>query len=189
MKLEMNEQVPSDFLQKLKLFQQVFAPAERETQVLLDLAEHFENQDGNYKTLIHGDVWHGNIIRNATPSALIFVDWQYSRWSRDVNLDVYLFLLAGALSMSNGSAEERARFTAKILMDWRPQIIPAYLAAYGASDQFSLLPARYGMLVCCVEKAIRAVHDFGYNQFDGLIWRNLLTELINISDNGFFDGI
>lgn len=188
-KLEDHELVPSDFLQKLEMFKQIFTPAEKETQVLSELAHRFENQVGNYKTLIHGDVWHGNIIRGSAQNTLIFVDWQYSRWSRDVNLDVYLFLLAGALTVSRGSAEERARSTTKVLMGWRQKIIPAYLNAYGAVDRFSLLSARYGMLVCCVEKAVRAVHDFGYNQFDGLIWRNLLTELINIPDGGFFDGI
>ncbi len=188
-KLEDHEQVPSDFLQKLEIFKQIFAPAEKETQVLLELARRFENQAGNYRTLVHGDVWHGNIIRGSAHNTLIFVDWQYSRWSRDVNLDVYLFLLAGALTVSRGSPQERARSTIKVFMEWRQKIIPAYLTAYGAVDRFSLLPARYGMLVCCVEKAVRAVHDFGYNQFDGLIWRNLFSELVNIPDSGFFDGI
>jgi hypothetical protein len=97
--------------------------------------------------------------------------------------------MAGALATSHGSPEERAHSTVKVLMEWRQNILPAYLAAYGNVDRYSLLPARLGMLVCCVEKAVRSIRDFGYNQFDDLIWRNLLTELVNIPDDGFFDGI
>ena len=188
-KLEAGEQVPNDFLKKLEIFNEIFPLSEKEKKILAEMAEGFAKQTGTHKTLTHGDIWHGNIIRGQTQGSLIFVDWQFSRWSRDVNLDVYMFLLAGALTLSHGSPQERARLTAKALMDWRREIIPAYLNAYGRADQFSLLPARYGMLVCCVEKAVRAVHDFGYNQVDGLLWRNLLTELINLPDNGFYDGI
>jgi hypothetical protein len=121
----------------------------------------------------------------------MFIDWQYSHWSTDVSLDVYLFLMAGALaSVSQGSADEQARAAKDVLLKWRPQIIPAFLAAYGAADRFSLLPAKYGMLVCCVEKAVRTVLDFGYNQSDDATWRSLFSELINIpADSGFYDGI
>ncbi len=183
------EQVPSDFLQKVELFKNIYTPNEKELRALSELEKHFKNQSGKYKTLLQGDFWHGNIIRSSAQNALIFVDWQHSRWSRDVNLDVYLFLLAGALTVSQGSPEEISRSTVNVLIEWRQKIIPAYLAAYGKVDRFSLLPARYGMLLCCVEKAVRAVIDFGYNQSDDIIWRNLLTELINISSDGFFDGI
>ena len=184
-----NERVPSDFLQNLELFKQIYKPTEKESLTFVELASHFENRNGKYKTLVHGDFWHGNIIRGSLHNTLIFVDWQHSRWSQDVSTDVYLFLMAGALATSHGSPEERARSTVKVLMEWRQNILPAYLAAYGNVDRYSLLPARLGMLVCCVEKAVRSIRDFGYNQFDDLIWRNLLTELVNIPNDGFFDGI
>jgi len=187
------ERVPTDFQQKVEKFKKIYILTEHEDQILVSLVKHTESVAAmaSHKVLIQGDFWHGNMIRNAVYGNLMFVDWQYSLWSTDVSLDVYLFLLAGALAATpQGSVEERARETMEVLLQWRPKIIPAYLDAYGRPDRYTLLPARYGMLVCCVEKAVRSSLDCGYNQADAAIWRLLFAELINLPEgNGFYDDI
>ena len=179
----------SDFDRKVKAFIEIYSPTINEKKALSQLTDHYRLKSAKYKTLIQGDLWHGNIIRNGTGNNLMFIDWQYARWSTDVSLDVYMFLLAGAISISEGSDAERASFTMDILRKWRTTVIPAHLAAYGPVDRFTVLPVRYGMMLCCVEKAARAILDFGYHQSDDLIWRNLFSELANDSVNGLFDDI
>jgi len=185
--LEENEQVASDFLDKVTTFKEYFELTIHEQRVLSRLTDLYISQTAEYKTVIQGDFWHGNIIRSATQDDIILVDWQYSRWSTDVSLDVYLFLLAGALALSTGTDVERAKATMEVLYQWKPDILPAYLIAYGTTDHYSLLPTRYGMMLCCMEKAVRAILDFGYNQSDGLIWRNLFAEIADPRNDGFFD--
>lgn len=180
--------IPTDFLENLELFKKIYTPTAEESLAFSELEQYFARHSVHYQTLLHGDFWHGNIIRSSQHGTLIFVDWQHSRWSSDVSADVYMFLMAGALSASRGSPEERASLTAKLLVNWQQEIFPAYLAAYGPTERYSLLPPRLGMQVCCIEKAVRSIRDFGYNQFDDLIWRNLLTELVNIPKDGFLDG-
>lgn len=184
-----NEQVLSGFLLKAETFIRLYKPTEKERQALAELTDRLKSYTASCKTIIQGDVWHGNIIRNAAHGNLMFTDWQYARWSTDVSLDVYLFLMAGAVAITQGSDEEHAKMAVEVLKQWRLNVFPAYLAAYGMVDCFSLLSAKYGMLLCCVEKAVRAVLDFGYNQSDDLTWRNMFSELVDTFNDGFFDGI
>ena len=74
----------------------------------------------------------------------------------------------------------------EVLLQWRPKIIPDYLEAFGKPDQYTLMPARYGMLCCCVEKAVRASMYLGFDQVNDLIWRLLFAELVNLSDESEF---
>ena len=130
------------------------------------------------EVLIQGDFWHGNMIRDKKGETLRLVDWQFARWSTDVSLDVYFFLLAGALAATGGPAAERAKQAFRLLRTWRTDVIPEYLAAYGQPDRYLLLPQKYGMMVCCVEKAVRSAMDFGYRHSDDLLWRSLFAELL-----------
>jgi len=187
--LQDGENVPTDILQKIEKFREMYHFAEREDQALQGLIKNVESmrRSATHKTLIQGDFWHGNMIRNSRHGKLMLVDWQYSRWSTDVSLDVYLFLLAGALaSAPQFPVEERARGAMEVLLQWRPKIIPDYLQAFGKPDQYTLMPARYGTLLCCVEKAVRASMDLGFDQVNDLIWRLLFAELVNLSDEGEF---
>lgn len=188
-KLTDKEKISSDFHRKIRSFIDIYEPVSYEQDALLMLADLYNAQITSCKTMIQGDFWHGNIIRKSEFNSLVFIDWQYAHWSTDVSLDVYMFLLAGAVAISQGSDKERARSTINTLKLWQSKVIPAYLAAYGAVKNFSLLPAKYGMMLCCVEKAVRPTLVFGCKQSDDLIWRNLFTELVNISDDGFLNGI
>ncbi|MBI5932762.1 MAG: aminoglycoside phosphotransferase family protein [Chloroflexi bacterium] len=180
--LAAGERVPSDLPRKIEAFRKLFSPSEAESRLLAELEQAASAQASTHKTLIQGDFWHGNIIRGAKHGDLMLIDWQYARWDSDVSLDVYLFLLAGALANTHThDAQSKARGAAELLAQWRAEIVSAYLAAYGAADKFSLLPARLGMLQCCIEKATRAALDFGSNQSDAEAWRWLFYEL---SQNG-----
>ena len=134
----------------------------------------------SHEVLIQGDFWHGNMIHDKKGGTLRFVDWQFARWSTDVSLDVYFFLLAGALAATGGGpGGERAKQAFRLLNTWRTDVIPEYLAAYGRPDRYLLLPQKYGMMVCCVEKAVRSALDFGYSHSDDLLWRSLFAELLH----------
>lgn len=138
------------------------------------------SKTASHKVLIQGDFWHGNMIRDKNYGRLMFVDWQFARWSTDVSLDLYFFLLAGALSATgSGAVEERAKRAFQTLVAWRTEVMPEYFAAYGQPDQYMLLPQKYGMMLCCVEKAVRSALDFGYSHPDDLLWRHLFAELQN----------
>ena len=181
--LAAGERVPSDLPRKIEAFRKLFSPSEAESRLLAELEQAASAQVSTHKTLIQGDFWHGNIIRGAKNGDLMLIDWQYARWDSDVSLDVYLFLLAGALANTPlHDAQAKARGAAELLAQWRAEIFPAYLAAYGAADRSSLLPARLGMLQCCVEKATRAALDFGVNQSDAEAWRWLFYELTRNAD-------
>lgn len=170
--------VPSDLPRKIETFRKLFSPGDTESRWLAELERSVLSQTSTHKTLIQGDFWLGNIIRGEGRGELMLIDWQYARWDSDVSLDVYLFLLAGALiNTPADNARAKARGAAQLLRQWRAEIIPAYLAAYGAAETLSLLPAHLGMLQCCVEKATRAVLDFGANQSDAEAWRWLFYEL------------
>lgn len=182
--LAAGERLPSDLPRKIETFRKLFSPSEEESRALQELEQaHGLESLPTFKTLLQGDFWHGNLIRGAAHGELMLIDWQYARWDSDVSLDVYLFLLAGALAnISTDDPREKARGAAELLSQWRAEILPAYLAAYGAADKFSLLPARLGMLQCCVEKATRAALDFGANQSDAEAWRWLFYELSRSAD-------
>jgi hypothetical protein len=119
------------------------------------------------------------MIRNKKHEKLMFVDWQFASWSVDVSMDVYFFLLAGALyATGNGPVEQRAKEAFSLLNGWRADVIPEYLSTYGKPDHYVLLPQKYGMLLCCVEKAVRSALEFGYSHSDDLLWRFLFAELL-----------
>jgi aminoglycoside phosphotransferase (APT) family kinase protein len=180
--LTVGEQVSLDFPQKVEKFKRLYPLTENGNRILADIVKQLEADRArvSHKVLIHGDFWHGNLIREAQHGNLMLVDWQNSRWATDVSLDVYLFLLAGALaSAPRDSVDERVRGTVSTLLSWRSEVIPAYLAAFGKPTEYALLPIKAGMLVCCVEKAVRASLDFGYQHDDDLIWMLIFAELLN----------
>jgi aminoglycoside phosphotransferase (APT) family kinase protein len=189
--LASGERTPSDLPRKIESFRKLFSPNADESRLLNELEQTVSKQNVTHKTLLQGDFWHGNLIRDAKYGELMLIDWQYARWDSDVSLDVYLFLLAGALANTPSSdAREKARGAAELLKQWRAEVIPAYLKAYGVAYNFSLLPAQFGMAQCCVEKATRAALDFGNNQSDAEAWRWLFAELAHVYLNGdFFNGI
>jgi hypothetical protein len=191
--LSAGERLETGLMQKVEKFRQMQHTTAREEQALLELLGQVEAAEKNatHKVLTQGDFWHGNIIRNANHGQLMFVDWQYSRWDTDVSLDVYLFLMAGALADAPHSpVEERARVAVEVLRRWRPQIIPAYLQAFGRPTQYGLLPARAGMMRCCLEKAVRASMDAGIDLENDLVWRLLFAELASLpDDDDFYNGI
>jgi hypothetical protein len=120
------------------------------------------------------------MIRDKQRKKLVLIDWQFARWSADVSMDVYFFLLAGALSATeNGEVVQHAKDAFQLLDKWRKDIIPEYLFAYGVPEHYVLLPQKYGMMLCCVEKAVRSALEFGYSHPDDLVWRSLFAELMN----------
>ncbi len=183
-RLEVDDPILRDFASKAKRFQELFALSEKESQGLAELLD-FANRRyaaATHKVLIQGDFWHGNLIQEPNHDELKFVDWQFARWSVDVSLDVYFFIMTGAFTVVRRQGEENlAKAVAAQLSAWRSDLIPAYLNAYGHPENFVLLPLRYGMLSCCVEKAIRSEVEFGYKHPDDLMWRNLFTELLDWS--------
>jgi Ecdysteroid kinase-like family len=142
--------------------------------------ENIRTESAKHKVLIQGDFWHGNMIRDKQRGNLMFVDWQFARWSVDVSMDVYFFLLAGVLSATeNEGVRQHAKDAFDLLNQWRKEIIPEYLFAYGVPESYVLLPQKYGMMICCVEKAVRSMLEFGYSHPDDLLWRYLFAELMN----------
>ncbi|HSA99604.1 MAG TPA: aminoglycoside phosphotransferase family protein [Anaerolineales bacterium] len=183
--IEHAESLDSHFLEKADRFRTLFQLTRQEDQALWDLVNRVESIGvaASHKVLIQGDFWHGNMIRSKTCGKLMLVDWQFARWSADVSMDVYFFLLAGALSATEGAAvEQRAREAFRLVSQWRANVIPEYLAVYGQPDRHVLLPLKYGMLLCCVEKAVRPALEFGYSHPDDAVWRHLFAELINWPD-------
>jgi len=183
----------ASYIQKIEKFKELNNLSEHELNALGELVVCLNTQTlaATHMVLLQGDFWHGNIIRGSEHGKLMFLDWQYSHWSSDISLDVYMFLLAAALAaVPRRSDEERAKDAIRVLMNWRSGTIPAYLSAYGKPDRYSLLPARYGMLLCCIEKNVRSVIDFGHNQQGDSVWRALFSELVNLSEESdFCDGI
>jgi hypothetical protein len=172
--------IEPDFRARADLFCSLFDPTDEEARELEHLSRLVEKtwaeSPGN--VLIQGDFWHGNLIESAEAGTLTFVDWQFARWSPDASLDVYLFLLAGALSAAPyGPAQERARDAARLLVQWQSDLIPAYLEAYGQPERYALLSLRAGMLACCVEMATRPAFTFNARHPDDLMWRALFAAL------------
>lgn len=168
-----SEYPPSDFSQKLENFRNQYPLKSQQLRIIEDLADRLALNTSNatHKVFIQGDFWHGNIIRGQEYGKLMFVDWQYARWTTDVSLDVFLFLLAAALSAaSDADPERRASNAVDVLLSWKPDLIPLYLDVFRESNRYSMLPVRDGMLLCCVEKAVRAGMDFGHVQQDDVIW-------------------
>jgi hypothetical protein len=180
-RLQADDPALSNFALKAKKFQELYSLSQREQHGLDDLvsSSSLKYAQATHKVLIQGDFWHGNMIQEYERRELKFVDWQFARWSVDVSLDVYLFIMAGAFTVARRQGgEDLAKAVAGRLSAWRSDMIPAYLDAYGQPEKFVLLPLRDGMLSCCVEKAIRSRVEFGYSHPDDLMWRNLFTELL-----------
>ena len=171
-----------DFQAKADIFRKFFPHSADEDRQLSLLTKSLEekSKSATHKVLLQGDFWHGNMIRDKQGGKLMLIDWQFARWSMDISMDLYFFLLAGALSATgNGPARERAKMAYQLLSEWRTDVIPEYLAAYGTPEHYGLLPQKPGMLLCCVEKSIRSTHEFGYSHSDDLLWRYLFAELQN----------
>jgi hypothetical protein len=179
------------FLEIAEKFKDLFQISGEEERALEALVETVDigTASASHKILIQGDFWHGNMIRDKKRGNLMFVDWQFARWSLDVSMDVYFFLLAGALSATeNGVAKQHAKDAFDLLNEWGKNIIPEYLFAYGVPEHYLLLPQKYGMLLCCVEKAVRSALEFGYSHPDDLLWRYLFAELMNwLNENESWD--
>ena len=180
--IEQGESKDSRFLEKAEKFKELFQVSSEEERVLADLVEtvRIRTSSAIDRVIIQGDFWHGNMIRDKKRGSLMLVDWQFARWSVDVSMDVYFFLLAGALSATeNDAVEQRAKYAFALLKEWRKDIMSEYLAAYGMPENYVLLPQRDGMMMCCVEKAVRSALEFGYSHSDDLLWRHLFAELMN----------
>jgi Phosphotransferase enzyme family len=179
---EENEAQNARWLEKVEKFKDLFQLTPEEEHILSNLAEAVKvrTTSASHQVLIQGDFWHGNMIRDEKRRSLMFIDWQFAHWSVDVSMDVYFFLLAGALSATkNESVEGNAKDAFRLLSEWQKDVIPEYLFAYGVPEHYVLLPQKYGMLMCCVEKAVRSALEFGYRHPDDLLWRSLFGELIN----------
>jgi aminoglycoside phosphotransferase (APT) family kinase protein len=163
-------------------FRELFVLSTEEEAALAAIIDGLPARTGGatHKVLLQGDFWHGNLIRSAETRKLVFIDWQYARWTQDVSIDVYLFVLAAAFTAAPyGSAQDRARGAASVLSSWQKVITPAYLQAYGSPENFVLLKPREGMLTTCVEKAVRPAIEYGYSHPDDLMWRYLFAELVS----------
>jgi phosphotransferase family enzyme len=172
----------SRFLEKAQKFRDLFQVTSKEERALNALVEtlNLHVTSATHKVLIQGDFWHGNMIRDKRRKKLMLIDWQFARWSADVSMDVYFFLLAAALSATEkGESVQHAKEAFQLLDKWRKDIIPEYLFAYGVPEHYVLLPQKYGMMLCCVEKAVRSTLEFGYSHPDDLVWRSLFAELMN----------
>jgi Phosphotransferase enzyme family len=180
--LEPDEHPALDFQKKAEAFRELFQLRADEERTLSDLVETVKERSvaATHEVLIQGDFWHGNMIRDRKRGKLMFVDWQFARWSADVSLDVYFFPLAGALfATDSASVDEHAKRAFHLLTGWRTNVIPGYLEAYGLPDRYMLLPPKYGMMLCCVEKAVRPALEFGYHHPDDVLWRSLFGELMD----------
>jgi hypothetical protein len=167
---------------KVDTFRDLFQLSDQEEQALAELVKilNEKSKTASHEVLIQGDFWHGNMIRDKNRAGLMLVDWQFARWSTDVSPDLYFFLLAGALSATKGDAvAERAKQAFHLLNNWCIDVIPEYLEIFGNPDLYVLLPQKYGMMLCCVEKAVRSALEFGYRHPDDLMWRYLFAELQN----------
>lgn len=180
---------PFLFPRMANLFRSLFSLAEEEERLLARLEQACQISSAQM-TLLQGDFWHGNLLRSAAHGGLMLVDWQYARWDSDVSLDVYLFLMAGALACAQGETiAARARRALDLLLQWQAEVLPVYLAAYDRPQGLTLLPPREGMARCCVEKVTRTILDFDALQDDASLWRALFAELARLPEQTPFNGL
>jgi phosphotransferase family enzyme len=183
--IEQAESRDMRFLEKAQKFSELFQVSGEDARALNALVETLNLRvvSAKHRVLIQGDFWHGNMIRDKRRKKLVLIDWQFARWSADVSMDVYFFLLAGALSATeNAAVVQHAKDAFRLLSKWQKDILPEYLFAYGVPEHYVLLPPKYGMMLCCVEKAVRSTLEFGYSHPDDLVWRSLFAELMNWPD-------
>lgn len=181
-----NDRPSPNFQKKAEKFRQMHSLTEDELCFVDNLVKEIADNElrATHKILLQGDFWHGNMIRGEVYGKLVFIDWQYAHWSTDASLDVYLFLLAASLATvpQERSLMERVQGAVETLNAWQENLIPSYLSAFGEIDHYSLLPPRSGMLMCCIEKAVRASLDLGVDQENDLVWRFLFAELIKLQE-------
>lgn len=184
-KLLPGETVQSNFLQKAEKFKKMYPLQPTEIEAVDNLCDEITQTERNaaYRVLIHGDYWHGNIILEPKFGNYMLVDWQYSRWTHDASQDVYLFLLAGALAtIPNSVAPQiRAQKAVRALLAWK-DIVQAYLSEFGRPDNYNIFPLRSGMLLCCIEKAVRASLELGFDREEDLVWFYFFRELLSLFD-------
>jgi Phosphotransferase enzyme family len=169
--------------EKIRLFQQLFYLNPDETAYLDQLTKVFRENAVRSKqyVLLHGDFWQGNIIKQTDTGKLAVIDWQFSMWSPDASIDVYMYLLAGALaSVPYNTEEKRAADTAHLLVEWQFDLIPNYLQAYGEVNGYGLLPVRDGMLLCCIEMATRTSFFFNTQYPNDWLWAKLFSGLYRL---------
>lgn len=174
------EVVISDFDNKATKFKTMYILSPSELLVLEDLLIEVQSsaKSATHKILVHGDFWHGNIIRNKRFDSLMLIDFQYSHWSNNASLDVYLFLLAGALNNVNDlDPAKRAQKASELLFSWKSNIIPSYLSVFELHETYTLFSLRSGLLFCCIEKAVRASIELGYERDLDLVWRYMFYEI------------
>lgn len=162
-------------------FAQLFDLTSEETSALEALVHEVDARSKIpfLEILLHGDFWHGNLIRGAEHGNLVVIDWQFGHWATDASFDVYLFLMAGALAaVPYGPVQDRAKAAAIQLEEWEHDLIPTYLEAYGQPEDWGLLPLLEGLLACCVEKAARSEIVFKTRHPDDVMWRTLFGELV-----------
>ena len=174
----------ADFTPHAQTFRQLFQLSPTEEIVLQKLEEKMERsvQNRNYVTLLQGDFWPGNCLAQSDKKALRVVDWQYARWGKEVNLDVYLFLVASARVLAKqDSPEAWGLATAQQLMQWQAKEVPAFLETYHqfmpANETVGILPPLWGMLATCVEMGTRPYITFNKLQPDTSFWQVFFTEL------------
>lgn len=180
----------SSFFEKAKKFKQMYPLQEAELKAIDELqkALRLAEERASHCVLTHGDYWHGNIIFQPESNTYMLVDWQYSCWTYDASLDVYLFLLAGALATVPNieTPQTRAQKAAQTLVEWKG-IIKAYLSEFGAPQGYSVLSLKLGMLLCCVDKGARASLELGFDREEDLVWFYFFRELFNLFENNKLD--
>ena len=170
--------VQPDFGAMADAFGNFFPLTPQEEKELAVLRETVAGAGADTAVLLQGDFWPGNVILRSGDAAFTLVDWQFSRWSGNASLDVYLFpLVCGVKAAPYSPPAERGAAAARILAKWQTTLLPSYLRHYGDVSGYTVLPPRAGMLAVCVEMAVRPYLTFGIWQEDALLWRALFTEL------------
>jgi hypothetical protein len=176
------------FNRKAESFTSIFDLSDDELREVEELKELVASRMSETRAavLIQGDFWHGNIIEGGETNNLTLVDWQFARWSPDASQDVYLYLLAGAVSaVPYGSPDQRAVAAVSLLERWRVDLIPAYLEAYGNPEDYMLLPLREGALACTIEMATRPQRAFNsHHEHDDALWRAMFAQMLTWPDEG-----
>lgn len=182
-RLEAKEIIKSNFLHKVEKFKKMYPLQDIEIKAVDDLQKEIESAErqASHRILIHGDYWHGNIILEPEYNNYMLVDWQYSCWTNDASQDVYLFLLAGALATIPNieSPQIRAEKATQVLLNWK-KIIKAYLSEFGTPRNYNLLSLRSGMLMCCIDKGVRASLELGFDREEDLVWFYTFRELLTL---------
>lgn len=183
--LEDDEKITIDFDKKVTKFKNMYKLSADELMIVDNLLIEVQSfaKRATHKILVHGDFWHGNIILNKQHESLMLIDFQYSHWTNNASLDVYLFLLAGALSnIPDVAPEKRAQKAVELLSSWKTNILPDYFSIFGTTKNYTLLNLRSGLMFCCIEKAVRASIEVGYERELDLVWRYMFYEISQWKD-------